>query len=77
MVPLPLQFGIPLGIGFLLLFVLVPIVLGFVLAYWVYNDTERRGDENATLWTLVVGVLTITTFFGGLLAFAVYIWQRE
>jgi len=77
MVPLPLQFGIPLGIGFLLLFVLVPIVLGFVLAYWVYNDAERRGDENATLWTLVVGVLTITTFFGGLLAFAVYIWQRE
>jgi hypothetical protein len=74
----PLQFGIPLGIGFLLiLFIIVPLVFGFVSAYWVYNDAERRDDENATLWALIVGGLTITTFFGGLLAFAVYIWQRE
>lgn len=73
----PLQFGIPLGIGFVFILFLIPIVLGFGLAYWVYNDAERRGRENAALWALAVGGLTLTTFFGGVLAFAVYIWQRE
>ncbi|WP_256289378.1 hypothetical protein [Halobellus inordinatus] len=73
----PLQFAIPLGIGFVLILFLIPIVLGFALAYWVYNDAERRGIKNAALWALAVGGLTLTTFFGGLLAFAVYVWQRE
>ncbi|WP_265108850.1 hypothetical protein [Halosolutus halophilus] len=76
----PLQFGFPGGIELLVLFgifLVVPVVLGFVLAYWVYTDADGRGDENAALWALAVGVLLITTFFGGLLAFAVYIWQRE
>lgn len=73
----PLQFAIPIGIGFVVILFLIPVVLGFALAYWVYNDAERRTNENAALWALVVGGLTLTTFFGGLLAFAVYIWQRE
>ncbi|WP_265110022.1 hypothetical protein [Halosolutus halophilus] len=76
----PLQFGFPGGIELLVFFgffLVVPVVLGFVLAYWVYTDADGRGDENAALWALAVGVLLITTFFGGLLAFAVYIWQRE
>jgi hypothetical protein len=73
----PLQFGIPIGIGVVLILLLIPIVLGFGLAYWVYNDAQERGSENATLWALIVGGLTLTTFVGGLLTFAVYIWQRE
>lgn len=76
----PLQFGFPGGVELLVLFglfLIVPIVLGFGLAYWVYTDADGRGDENAALWALAVGGFTITTFFGGLLAFAVYIWQRE
>jgi hypothetical protein len=59
------------------LFLIVPVVLAFILAYWVYQDGAGRGDENAALWAVAVGGLTITTFFGGLLTFAVYLWQRE
>lgn len=46
-------------------------------ATWVYNDAEQRGNENAALWALAVGGLTFLTFFGGFLALAVYIWDRE
>lgn len=76
----PLQFGFPGGIELLILFgffLVVPVVLAFAMAYWVYNDADGRGDDNAALWAIAVGGLTITTFFGGLLAFAVYIWERE
>lgn len=70
------QFGVPGGLELVivgLLFLIIP----FVMAYWVYNDAERRGDDNAALWALAVGGLTYLTFFGGFLALAVYIWQRE
>lgn len=76
----PLQFGFPGGPELLILFglfLIVPVVLAFILAYWVYHDGAGRGDENAALWAVAVGGLTITTFFGGLLTFAVYLWQRE
>ncbi len=72
----PFQFGVPGGLELVivgLLFLIIP----FVMAYWVYNDAERRGDDNAALWGLAVGGLTYLTFFGGFLALAVYIWQRE
>lgn len=76
MVPqLPLQMGVPGGPE-LLIIAIVAIVVPFVLAYWVYNDAESRGEENAALWALAVGALTFMTLFGGLLALAVYIWQR-
>lgn len=47
------------------------------MAYWVYNDAEGRGDDNAALWSLAVGVPTLFTSFGGILALAVCLWQRE
>ena len=75
-----LQYGFPGGVELLVafvLFIIVSVVIAFILAYWVYNDANRYGDDNATLWALAVGGFTITTFFGGLLAFAVYLWQRE
>jgi len=72
----PLQVGLPGGPELLVLG-LVLLVVPFVLAYWVYTDAEGRGDDRAAFWALAVGVLTIVTFFGGLLAFAVYVWQRE
>lgn len=76
---IPLQFGFPGGpelfvfglIG--LLFLVVP----FVLAYWVYTDASGRGDDNAALWALAVGGLAFLTFFGGFLALAIYIWDRD
>jgi hypothetical protein len=76
----PLQFGIPVGPELLVVFVLLLglcfVALSLALAYWVYTDAERRGEESAALWALGVGALTLTTFFGGVLALAVYVWQR-
>lgn len=71
-----LQMPVPGGIE-LLLAGLVFVLLPFFLAYWVYNDADRRGDDNAALWALAVGGFTFLTFFGGFLALAVYIWDRE
>lgn len=73
---IPLQFGFPGGPEILILglfFVIVP----FLLAYWVYNDAEQRGNDNAALWAVAVGGLTFLTFFGGILALVVYLWDRD
>jgi len=70
-----LQFGVPGGPELLLLVLL--IALPFALAYWTYTDAERRSEDNAALWALAVGALTVTTLVGGFVALAVYIWQRE
>lgn len=74
-----LQFGLPGGLELLIVGVLglVFLVLPFVMAYWVYTDADARGSDNAALWAVVVGGLTFLTFFGGILALVVYIWQRE
>ncbi|MFW6003073.1 MAG: hypothetical protein ACOCPT_01470 [Halanaeroarchaeum sp.] len=73
---IPLQFGIPGGPA-LFIIGLVLLVVPFVLAYWVYTDAERRGNENAALWAIAVGALTFLTFFGGILALVVYLWDRD
>jgi hypothetical protein len=72
----PLQFGMPGGPE-LLIIGLILLIIPFVLAYWVYTDASQRGNDNAALWALAVGGLTFLTFFVGLLALAVYIWDRE
>ena len=72
----PLQFGMPGGPEILILG-LIFLVIPFFMAYWVYTDAERRGNDNAALWALAVGALTYLTLFGGFLALAVYFWQRE
>lgn len=73
---IPLQVGIPGGPE-LLIIGLFFLIIPFVLAYWVYNDADQRGNEQAALWALAVGGLTFLTFFGGFLALAAYIWDRE
>ena len=72
----PLQFGVPAGPELLILG-LIGVFITFVLAYWVYTDANQRGNENAALWALAVGGLWFLTFFGGILALAVYFWDRE
>lgn len=72
----PLQFGNPGGPALLILG-LIYLIVAFVLAYWVYTDADQRGNENAALWALAVGGLTLLTLIGGLLALAVYLWDRE
>ena len=77
---LPLQFGVPGGPE-LLIILLIGLVVGLLiplaLGYFVYNDATNRGNDNAALWAVVVAGLTAVTFFGGLAALAVYIWQRD
>jgi len=72
----PLQLGIPVGPEFLLLG-LILLIVPFALAYWVYTDATRRDNDHAALWAIAVGGLGYLTFFGGILAFAVYLWDRE
>lgn len=72
----PLQFGMPGGPELIVLGLIFAII-PFFMAYWVYTDAEKRGEDNAAFWALAVGALTFLTFFGGLLALAVYIWQRD
>lgn len=75
---LPLQLGIPGGpLLVFLLFYLLVFLVALGMAYWVYIDGDRRGDDNAALWALAVGGLTVMTLVGGFVALAVYIWQRE
>jgi len=73
----PLQFGVPVGPELLIIIALLFLILPFILAYWVYNDAQKRGNDNAALWALAIGGLTFLTFFGGILALVVYIWDRE
>ena len=77
---LPLQFGVPGGPE-LLIILLIGLVIGLLiplaLGYFVYNDATNRGNDNAALWAVVVAGLTAVTFFGGLAALAIYIWQRD
>lgn len=61
----------------LLIVALIFMIVPFAMAYWVYTDAERRGNDNAALWAVAVGGLTYLTFFGGFLALAVYLWDRE
>jgi peptidoglycan/LPS O-acetylase OafA/YrhL len=72
----PLQLGVPGGPELLIVGVLL-LILPFVLAYWVYTDAQKRGNDNTALWALAVGALTFLTFFGGILALVVYIWDRD
>lgn len=76
---IPLQFAIPGGPEILVfgLIMLIYLIVPFVLAYWVYNDADARGNENAALWAIAVGGLTFLTFFGGILALVVYLWDRD
>lgn len=59
-----------------LVFGLIMIVLAVILAYWVYQDATGRGRDNALLWSLGIGILTLLTLIGGLIALAVYIYTR-
>lgn len=59
-----------IGIG------LLALILAIVFAYYVYTDANGRGKDNATLWALAVGILTLFTLVGGVIALLVYIWVR-
>jgi hypothetical protein len=72
----PLQFvGVPGGPE--LIIVLLVFVVPLAMAYWVYTDATKRGNDKAALWAIGVGVLTLLTFFGGIIAFVVYLWDRD
>ena len=61
----------------LLSFGVLALIIAAVLAYWVYKDATGRGRDNALLWALGVGILTLLTLIGGLIAFGVYLYTRD
>lgn len=61
--------------GFLSLGLLV-LVLALVMGYWVYSDAESKGNDNAMLWGLAVGLLTLFTVLGGVIALIIYILKQ-
>lgn len=62
--------------GSLLPFGFVILIIAVILGYWVYTDANKRGKNNAMLWGLAVGILTLLTLLGGLIALGFYIWTR-
>jgi uncharacterized membrane protein len=72
----PLQFGIPGGPE-LLIILLIPVI-GVALAYYIYSDAEKRGEDNGALWAVVAGLASIVASpIGGLIVLFVYMLQRE
>lgn len=61
----------------LLSFGVLVLIIAAVLAYWVYKDATGRGRDNALLWALGVGILTLLTLIGGLIAFGIYLYTRN
>ncbi len=52
--------------GMLWLFLLIPLLIRIILAYWVYTDAVSRDDKDAVIWLLIVLLL-------GLIGFIIYI----
>ena len=75
-----LQFGIPGDPELLivLLVFLVGPVIAFVLAYYVYTDAEKRGEDNGALWALAAGLASLVASpIGGFVVLFVYVLQRD
>lgn len=62
----------------LLVWVLLRIVAPLFLAYVVYADGKRQGEDAAELWAVVVGGFGYLTWsVGGLIALGVYFFQSD
>ena len=77
---LALQFGIPGGpelLIVLLVFLVAPVV-AFALAYYIYSDAEKRGEDNGALWALAAGLASLVASpIGGFVVLFVYVLQRD
>lgn len=71
-----LQIGNAGGVD-LLSFGVIALVIAVILTYWVYKDATGRGRDKALLWALGIGILTLLTLLGGLIAFGVYLYTRR
>lgn len=68
----PLQAGLPGGVELLivLLFTLVPAVVGIVVSVLVYRDANSRNSDHALAWAL-------GAFFGGIVVWILYAVVRD
>lgn len=58
-----------LGIGgFICFLIIIPLVIQFVIAYWMYNDAKKRGEKEV-LW-LIVGLV------GGIIGLIIWLLVR-
>ena len=73
----PIQFGIPGGPELLIILLIGPVI-AVALAYYIYTDAEKRGEDNGALWAVVAGLASIVASpIGGLIVLFVYVLQRE
>ena len=58
-----------LGIGsFFCFLIIIPLVIQFVIAYWMYKDAKKRGEKEV-LW-LIVGLV------GGIVGLVIWLLVR-
>ena len=74
---LPFQIGIPGGPELLVILLIGPVI-AVALAYYIYTDAEKRGEDDGALWAVVAGLASIVASpLGGLIVLFVYMLQRE
>lgn len=79
----PLQLGLPGGPELLIVFVIglflfvLSIAVAGGAAYWVYNDAQKRGRDDATLWALGTLLGFLVAGVGGIAVLVVYFLVRE
>jgi hypothetical protein len=68
----PLQAGVPGGIELLiiLLFTLLPAIVGIAISVLVYRDANSRNSDHALAWGL-------GAFFGGIVVWILYAVVRD
>jgi uncharacterized BrkB/YihY/UPF0761 family membrane protein len=64
-----------------LLLMLVFFVVGLAIligaTYWVYNDAQKRGNDNAALWAVLTALGFFIGLIPGLVVVVVYVVVRE
>ena len=72
----PLQMGLPGGPE-LLIILLILLIPGALVGYWVYRDAKRRRSAWAWQWGVVVALLFPAGLVPGLLGVIIYLLVRR
>jgi hypothetical protein len=72
----PLQLGVP-GAPELLILLLILLIPGALVGYWVYRDAKQRRSEWAWQWGVVIALLFPAGLVPGLLGVIIYLLVRR
>jgi len=54
---------IALGMFLCIVLFFIPFIIGLVIAFWIYNDANKRGKEGI-IWAIIFIMLSIMSIFG-------------